>query len=131
MKIYSLTYLIKHMAKNNNTDTVGGRVKRLRQKRGWTQAQVAAQLDLSIPSFSQIENGITDVNISRLEQIAALFDVPVHEIFIKGGKDMLLDGHDEVDRLEAQIKARENEISALRAKIIDLYEELECLRGKK
>lgn len=118
------------MKKLNNTDTVGWRIKRLRQKNGWVQAEVAERLEISIPAYSKIETGITDVNMSRLEQIAALFKVPVHEIFVVGDKNGIANGRDQVLQLEAKIQASEKEISALRAKIIDLYEELEGLRDK-
>ncbi|RZL30334.1 MAG: XRE family transcriptional regulator, partial [Pedobacter sp.] len=54
---------------------IGSNIRQLRQKNGWSQGDVAQRLKISIPAFSKIETGITDINISRLEQIANLFDV--------------------------------------------------------
>ena len=53
--------------------TLGKKIRLLRHQRSWSQEDVAKQLDISIPAFSKIETGITDVNLSRLEQIATLF----------------------------------------------------------
>ncbi|WP_345892961.1 helix-turn-helix transcriptional regulator, partial [Sphingobacterium thalpophilum] len=45
-------------------------IRLLKQQRGWTQRDVAQRLEISMPSLSKIETGITDLNLSRLNQIA-------------------------------------------------------------
>ena len=41
-------------------ETIGERVKRLREKRGWTQAQLTARMGAnSTTTLSRIENGVT------------------------------------------------------------------------
>ena len=49
----------------------------LRHQRGWSQEDIANRLGISIPAFSKIETGVTDINLSRLEQIANIYDVNV------------------------------------------------------
>jgi transcriptional regulator with XRE-family HTH domain len=44
-------------------NTIGKNIRTLRQKHGWSQGQVASRLHISIPAFSKIETGITDINI--------------------------------------------------------------------
>ena len=38
------------------------------------------RLGISIPAFSKIETGVTDVNLSRLEQIANIYEVSVVQL---------------------------------------------------
>jgi transcriptional regulator with XRE-family HTH domain len=113
-----------------NEDTVGRRIRRLRHKMGWPQSHVAKQLNMSIPAFSKIETGITDINISRLRQIADLFDVHAAEIFIQGGEQSIITGLNEIAGLQASLEIREKEIIGLQAKLINLYEELDRSRKK-
>jgi transcriptional regulator with XRE-family HTH domain len=48
---------------------LGRKIKLMRQQNGWSQGDVAKRLDISVPAFSKIETGVTDINLSRLEQI--------------------------------------------------------------
>jgi len=52
------------------TDTIGKKLRALRLSKGLTQEELAFRLGISLPAYSKIERGITDVNISRLEQIS-------------------------------------------------------------
>ena len=61
-------------------NTLGKKIRLLRHQRSWSQEDVAKQLDISIPAFSKIETGITDVNLSRLEQVSALFGLTVVQL---------------------------------------------------
>jgi transcriptional regulator with XRE-family HTH domain len=60
--------------------TLGKKIRLLRHQKGWSQEEVAKRLDISIPAFSKIETGITDINLSRLEQIAVLFEMSVVQL---------------------------------------------------
>ncbi len=86
---------------------------------------MAKRLDISIPAFSKIETGITDVNLSRLEQISSLFDMDVVELltFNDDNKDQKK-STSELEILVSKVKEREAEIVQLQKKVIDLYEEL-------
>jgi transcriptional regulator with XRE-family HTH domain len=67
---------------------VGRDIRTLRQKEQWSQGEVAKRLDISIPAFSKIETGITDINLSRLDQISRLFNVSIMEILCKPGEKL-------------------------------------------
>ena len=103
---------------------IGKNIRHLRQKKGWSQGEVAKRLQISIPAFSKIETGITDINISRLEQIAALFGVSTMDIISREGENPNLLNSDEVVSLKNKLVAREEEIIKLQKKVIDLYEEI-------
>lgn len=99
-------------------------IRSLRQQYGWSQGDIAAKLGISIPAFSKIETGVTDVNLSRLEQIAAVFAVPLANLLATEDTQQNVDQQEEVDAIMQKVQDRENQISALQKKVIILYEEL-------
>lgn len=103
---------------------IGNNIRKLRLKNGWSQGEVAKRLKISIPAFSKIETGITDINISRLDQISKLFGVPTLEIISKEGETHQFTNYSEIKTLKDRIAAQEDEISKLQRKVIDLYEEI-------
>jgi transcriptional regulator with XRE-family HTH domain len=56
------------------------KIRFLRQAKGWTQEEVADKLKMSQNGYGSIERGETDVNLSRLEQIADLFGIKLSEL---------------------------------------------------
>jgi transcriptional regulator with XRE-family HTH domain len=57
------------------------KIKFLRLTKDWSQEEVAAKLDMSPNGYGSIERGETDVNLSRLKQIAQLFKVELSTLF--------------------------------------------------
>ncbi len=110
--------------KYDQMNIIGKNIRQLRQKNGWSQSEVAKRLKISIPAFSKIETGITDINISRLDQIARLFEVSTLEIISHEGDVTLLGNLTEITTLKDKLAVREEEIIKLQKKIIDLYEEI-------
>lgn len=109
---------------------IGKNIRQLRQKNSWSQGEVAKRLDISIPAFSKIETGITDVNISRLEQIAKLFEVSTIDLISKEGEHHLSENTAEINMLREKLALKEDEIITLQKKVIELYEEIRNLTRK-
>lgn len=105
-------------------NTIGKNIRQMRQKNAWSQGEVARRLSISIPAFSKIETGITDINISRLEQIANLFEVSTMDIISKEGENPNSLNSEEINGLKEKLALREEEIIKLQKKVIDLYEEI-------
>ena len=63
------------------------RIKRIREYRNYSQSYVAAKLKIRQNTYSKIENGITPIQLPRLEKIAKILDVSVEDIL---NKDMPL-----------------------------------------
>jgi len=61
--------------------TIHEKIRFLRQQKLWSQEQMANYLGMSINGYGSIERGETDIGLSRLEQIASLFDVGLHQLF--------------------------------------------------
>ncbi|WP_158826526.1 helix-turn-helix domain-containing protein [Mucilaginibacter lacusdianchii] len=108
---------------NKAVNSVGNNIRTLRHQRGWSQEDVATRLGISIPAFSKIETGITDVNLSRLEQIATIFEISVVQLVGLG----LTESEKQYSSMNAankKLSERETEIAELQRKVIELYEEL-------
>lgn len=108
--------------------TLGKKIRLLRHQKSWSQEDVAKQLEISIPAFSKIETGITDVNLSRLEQISKLFDMSVVQLLTFNDQEGLESYNTEVENLTLKLHEREVELIDLQKKIIELYEELRALK---
>jgi len=104
--------------------TLGKKIRLLRHQRSWSQEDVAKQLDISIPAFSKIETGITDVNLSRLEQIATLFGMSIVQLLTFNDTEEQEKYNNEVEVLSKKLQEREADVIDLQKKVIDLYEEL-------
>jgi transcriptional regulator with XRE-family HTH domain len=103
--------------------SVGKSIRILRHQHGWSQEDIASRLGISIPAFSKIETGVTDVNLSRLEQIANIYEVSVVQLLtVDGEQAELVPSH--LNVIQKKLTDREGEIANLQRKVIELYEEL-------
>ena len=60
------------------------RLKVLRAERNWSQADLAARLDVSRQSVNAIETGKYDPSLPLAFEIARLFGQPIEAIFVDG-----------------------------------------------
>jgi transcriptional regulator with XRE-family HTH domain len=104
--------------------TLGKKIRLLRHQKGWSQEDVAKRLDISIPAFSKIETGITDINLSRLEQIANLFEMSVVQLLTFNDADYEQKYVNELENVNKKLMDRETEVIDLQKKVIELFEEL-------
>lgn len=104
-------------------NTLGKKIRLLRQQRGWSQQDVANRLKISIPAFSKIETGITDINLSRLEQISALFETSPINLLSFGEEEVDNSVLTELNELRKKLAEKESEIIDLQKKLISLYEQ--------
>jgi len=105
-------------------NTLGKKIRLLRHQKGWSQEDVAKRLDISIPAFSKIETGITDVNLSRLNQISKLFELSLVQLLSTSETEEDKEKLDVVNDLSQKLQVREIEVIELQKKVIDLYEQL-------
>ncbi|HEY5326606.1 MAG TPA: helix-turn-helix transcriptional regulator [Mucilaginibacter sp.] len=104
--------------------TLGKKIRLLRHQKGWSQEDVAKRLDISVPAFSKIETGITDINLSRLEQIACLFEMSVVQLLTFSDSAHDQNSVSELDIINKKLTDREFEVIDLQKKVIELFEEL-------
>ena len=109
--------------KKKTNNSVGMNIRTLRHQHGWSQEDVADRLGISIPAFSKIETGVTDINLSRLEQIANVFEVNVVYLLAMDISEVELEPSN-LSIAQKKLVDREAEIATLQRKVILLYEEL-------
>ena len=56
---------------------IGKRIQEKRKANGWTQEQLAEKLQVTVGYISQIERGITKVNLEMLGKLSNLYDCNV------------------------------------------------------
>jgi transcriptional regulator with XRE-family HTH domain len=103
---------------------LGKKIRLLRHQKGWSQEDVAKKLDISIPAFSKIETGITDINLSRLEQISTLFDMTVVQLLTFNDDEQDQKVINELEIVNKKLMDRDAEVIDLQKKVIELFEEL-------
>jgi len=105
-------------------NSLGKKIKLLRHQKGWNQADIAKRLNISIPAFSKIETGITDLNLSRLNQISKLFNLTVVQLLSDSDAGDNKEPGDEVNAITQKLQQRDDEVIKLQKKVIELYEQL-------
>ncbi len=108
---------------------LGKKIRLLRHQKGWSQEDVARQLDISIPAFSKIETGITDINISRLEQISALFNLSVVQLLTYNDPEQEIKNATDLEMLTKKLHEKDVEVIELQKKVIELYEEIRNVKS--
>ena len=63
------------------SEAVNNTLKVLRAMRNWSQADLAAQLDVSRQAINAIETGKHDPSLPLAFRISRLFQLPIEEIF--------------------------------------------------
>jgi transcriptional regulator with XRE-family HTH domain len=109
--------------KKKTNKSVGKNIRTFRHQHGWSQEDVASRLGISIPAFSKIETGVTDINLSRLEQIANIYEVDVVKILSMDAEEVEQQPSN-LSIVQKRLIDRESEIVNLQRKVILLYEEL-------
>lgn len=65
------------------------KIRFMRQSKNWSQDEMAEKLEMSVNGYAKIEQGKTDANFSKLEQIAEIFDMDVVELLTLGEKNVI------------------------------------------
>lgn len=108
--------------------TLGDKIKAVRISKSLTQEDVAHELDVSINAYSKIERNRTDVNFSRLEQIAKVFKMSTAEILAYGESDKLFKEMEKlkkiIEKKDSEIRKMEKELRTKDKEIITLHKKL-------
>lgn len=96
-------------------------LKGLRLQNGMTQQQIASRLNCSVPAYSKLETGATDVTGTRLLQLAAIYGIHPSAIFLFNEPV-----DDSAQRKIAELSRQQSEhirtVAELQRKLINWYE---------
>lgn len=91
---------------------------------------MASKLDITRGSYSKIEAGLTDVNLSRLEQIAFILDVKLIQLLSFDPEQEIREASRYLSVL-AQIREKDRCIELLLHQIVELAQQLKFDRNNK
>lgn len=97
--------------------TLGSKLRYFRLLKELSQEDMANELDISLPAYSKIERNITDVNFSRLSQIAKVLNISVADLLSVNKSNEL---ETENNKLRKLILEKDKEIISLQKRIIEL-----------
>lgn len=61
--------------------SVNEKIRLIREAKGLTQEEAAEKLKMSVNGYGDIERGITDIKISKLQNIAEMLGIKLSELF--------------------------------------------------
>ncbi|WAC11858.1 helix-turn-helix domain-containing protein [Dyadobacter pollutisoli] len=64
----------------NVASNLSEKIRQIRLQKGLSQENMADMLGLSTTAYGDMERGRTELSVSRLENVAKLLDVPLHEL---------------------------------------------------
>lgn len=113
--------------------TLGDKIRKIRQDKKLTQEDIAFEVGVNANSISRIERDLTDVNFSRLTQIANALKMTVAEILayeepnpfeaeVENLKKQLELKDAELRRAEKELLLKEKEINQLHKKLLKYTE---------
>lgn len=68
---------------------IGIKIKQLRQIKGWSRDQVGSRLEMSGNGIGHIERGEVDMSLTRLSEIAEVFDVEIDDLLGLNEKNVI------------------------------------------
>ena len=114
--------------------SVNEKIRLVREAKGWTQEEVADKLQMSNNGYGDIERGDTDVKLSRLLQLAELFEIKPTELFESNDKisnvnfkinrqrnSFYVNSSNEIETQKFIVEQKDKEIALLK-RIIELIE---------
>ena len=76
------------------------KIKELRKDRNWSQETVANKLNISLNSYGALERGEIDIKLSRIEELARIFDIEMSAFFKKKSENLTRRKEDKRRRID-------------------------------
>lgn len=64
-------------------DSVTKKIKQLRLAKGFSQEEIADQLNISRSAYERMENGKTNIWSNHIKELSVIFDIPLSSFFEK------------------------------------------------
>jgi transcriptional regulator with XRE-family HTH domain len=109
---------------------LGERIRMLRLAKKLTQENLAEMLGLTATSYSKIEQGKSDISITRLQNIAEKLETDASELLKNGHSDFFVNcnaanPNKEVNSSQLNAHHPEHEIIILKSLVVDILKRLE------
>lgn len=104
--------------------SLGDRIRLYRLERNLSQENIANELNISTSTYSNIERGVTDVSIGRLEQIAKIFKLKVTDFFQDPAETNVI----KEPTTNEYLVSKDEEIKKIYQKLTECIEDINILR---
>ena len=105
-------------------NSIGGKIRFLREQKGYSQESLAQELGLTQPSYARLEKQDERISITRLMQIAKVLKTSVAELIDENSKNVIHQSNNK----KAEAYNVETIINADKEHIATLKEEISFLR---
>ncbi len=105
-------------------NNIGGKIRFLREQKGYSQESLAQELGLTQPSYARLEKQDERISITRLMQIAKVLKTSVAELIDENSKNVIHQSNNK----KAEAYNVETIINADKEHIATLKEEISFLR---
>jgi transcriptional regulator with XRE-family HTH domain len=106
-------------------NTIGNKIRFLREQKGFSQESLAHELCLTQPSYARLEKQDERISITRLIQIATILKTTVADLIEESSKNVINQNNNE----RAEAYNVDTIINADKDHIATLKEEIVFLRG--
>jgi transcriptional regulator with XRE-family HTH domain len=107
---------------------IGNNIKRLREKRNYSQEYVAHMLQVSQSTFSKIEKGQVRIDIHRLIKLANVLDVRPENLLDMKDAEIISDLSASDKQFDTQVMLSETERAGYDKRVQDLEEYIKKLK---
>lgn len=105
------------------------RIRLLRVQHGLSQQNMADELNLTVAAYSNIERGVTDINITRLTQISHLLGTTPSAMLSED--NMVSDAVDyNYNTMSSQVSILSQQLNVLQQQFHSLQTEIAVLKSK-
>jgi transcriptional regulator with XRE-family HTH domain len=103
---------------------ISEKIRKLRELKGFTQENIAAELGISQKAYSNIETGETDITMHRVEQISTVLGVSLGDL-LNFDERLIFNNHNQQAGNAGNIVIQHNEemVRTLKEEIVYLREE--------
>ena len=115
---------------------IGMKIRKLRERKNFTQEYVAQKLNMTAAGYSKIERDVTDVTMGKLQIIASVLELEVRQILEFDENTVLNFSHSTNQQAVVTYIERPNDdivkllVSELKSQIAHLQNEVQHLRSE-
>ena len=93
---------------------VGYRIRKIRESKDFNQQQIADKLEITAGAYAKIERGETDPSISRLFEIAQIFEVDIITLVQDPSAKVSGDIHSQINTLIKDMDTLKKDVAVLK-----------------
>ena len=109
---------------------IGNRIRLARVTKGLSQQNIADELNLTVAAYSNIERGITGINLERLYQLSEIFNISIAEMLQEAQTVKEPNYYENSSTTSVQLSILTQQLSILQQQVNALQAEMFSLKSK-